>query len=114
MEITKNALLWRSTDVKNIKFGIPDIWMDVPNRTKGFLKILIFLRNMSVQSPILAIFSHFPPFFQLRNPVLRQKMKISKNPLVRFGTSIHISGIPNLMFLTSVDLQSKAFLVISI
>ena len=69
---------------------------------------------MSVQSPIWAIFSHFPAFFQLRDPGLRQKMEISKNPMVRFETSIHRSRIPKLVFLTSVDLQIFAFLVIFI
>ena len=39
MKITKNTKIWRSTNVKNTKFGIPDLWMDVPKRTKGFLEI---------------------------------------------------------------------------
>ena len=45
MEITKNALIWRSRDVKNTKFGIPDIWMDVPKRTKEFCKFPFLAQN---------------------------------------------------------------------
>ena len=50
MKITKNPKIWGSTDVKNTKFGIPDLWMDVPKPTKGFLEIFIFWRKTGSQS----------------------------------------------------------------
>ena len=48
MKITKNAKIWRSVDVKSTKFGIPDLWMDVPKRTVGFMEIFIFFAQNGV------------------------------------------------------------------
>ena len=105
MKIIKNAKIWGSTDAKNTKFGIPDLWMDVPKRTVGFLEIFIFWRKMGSWTWKNGGKWLKMAKIELWTLIFLQKIKIFKNPTVRFYKTIHRWYIPVFGLPSALDVQ---------